>query len=76
MPGSSEARLDRVVGMMTMLVQEKRVTGARLAGRFGVTVRTVYRDMELIMAAGAPVSGVAGEGYTWNDNAHAAASQK
>ena len=34
-----------------------------LAQRFTVSVRTVYRDMETLMASGVPVAGTRGSGY-------------
>jgi predicted DNA-binding transcriptional regulator YafY len=39
------------------------VGGARLADEFGVSLRTIYRDMQTLIAKGAPISGEAGVGY-------------
>lgn len=53
-------RLDRLLGMTLELMTNKRVTAAELAARFEVSVRTVYRDIELINQAGIPVASFAG----------------
>lgn len=34
-----------------------------LAARFGVSLRTIYRDMETLSASGVPVEGTRGQGY-------------
>jgi predicted DNA-binding transcriptional regulator YafY len=48
-------RLDRLLGITLELMAKKRVTAAELAERFEVSVRTIYRDIELINQAGIPV---------------------
>jgi len=48
-------RLDRLLGITLELMAKRRVTAAELAGKFEVSVRTVYRDIELINQAGIPV---------------------
>ena len=48
-------RLARLLGMTLELMAKRRVTAAELADKFEVSVRTVYRDMELISQAGIPV---------------------
>jgi predicted DNA-binding transcriptional regulator YafY len=48
-------RLDRLLQMVVMLVNRKRVKAQELAEYFGVSVRTVYRDAETISLAGIPV---------------------
>ncbi len=51
----------------TMLIKQlaarPRMTAAELAGNLGVTVRTVYRDIEALRDAGFPVSGTPRIGY-------------
>jgi predicted DNA-binding transcriptional regulator YafY len=56
-------RLDRLLGMALLLSARRRLKAADLAGRFGVTLRTVYRDMRALQEAGFPVAGSAGDGY-------------
>ncbi|PYI57366.1 helix-turn-helix transcriptional regulator [Paenibacillus flagellatus] len=53
-------RLDRMLGITMELLTNKRVTAAQLAARFEVSVRTIYRDVELINQAGIPVASFAG----------------
>jgi predicted DNA-binding transcriptional regulator YafY len=48
-------RLDRLLGITLELMSKKRVTAAELAAKFEVSVRTVYRDIELINQAGIPI---------------------
>jgi len=48
-------RLDRLLGITLELMAKKRVTAAELAEKFEVSVRTVYRDIELINQAGIPI---------------------
>ena len=38
-------------------------TAAELAGRLGVSTRTIWRDMEMLAATGLPVTGERGLGY-------------
>ena len=38
-------------------------TAAELAGRLGVSTRTIWRDMEMLAATGLPVEGERGLGY-------------
>ena len=48
-------RLDRLLGIALELMTKRRVTAAELAEKFEVSVRTIYRDIELINQAGIPV---------------------
>jgi predicted DNA-binding transcriptional regulator YafY len=62
-------KLDRLLGITLELMAKKRVTAAELADKFEVSVRTVYRDIELINQAGIPVVSYAGAdgGYELTD---------
>ncbi|RJX41481.1 YafY family transcriptional regulator [Paenibacillus pinisoli] len=56
-------KLERLLGITIELMSKKRVTATELAARFEVSVRTIYRDLDLINEAGIPVvsfSGVVG----------------
>lgn len=53
-------RLDRLLGIALELMAKKRITAAQLAAKFEVSIRTVYRDVELINQAGIPVASFAG----------------
>ncbi len=57
-------RIDRLTAILIQL-QGRRVVKARdIAERFDITLRTVYRDIQALSAAGVPVIGEAGVGYT------------
>ena len=48
-------RINRLLGITTILLNRKTVTAKELAERFEVSTRTVYRDIEALSAAGVPV---------------------
>lgn len=50
------ARLHRVVKILSLIQGEKGWTALRLAKECGVNERTIYRDMQLLEAAGIPCS--------------------
>lgn len=47
--------LNRLLGMIYILMNKGTVTASELAERFEVSVRTVYRDVETLSMAGIPV---------------------
>ncbi|MDF2649412.1 MAG: YafY family transcriptional regulator [Paenibacillus sp.] len=53
-------KLDRMLGITMELMTRKRVTATELAARFEVSIRTIYRDVELINQAGIPVASFTG----------------
>jgi predicted DNA-binding transcriptional regulator YafY len=57
-------RLTRIVSMALLLSARRRLKAEELAAHFGVSLRTVYRDMASLEEAGFPVVGTAGDGYT------------
>ncbi len=48
-------KLDRLLGILTILLQNDRVTAPHLAERFEVTRRTIGRDIEALCMAGIPI---------------------
>lgn len=47
--------INRLLGMIYILMKRGTVTAAELAERFEVSVRTIYRDMDTLSAAGIPI---------------------
>lgn len=54
-------KIDRLIGIITILLQNDKTTAPELAKRFEVSRRTINRDIEDICKAGIPV--VATQGY-------------
>ncbi|MBD1379455.1 helix-turn-helix transcriptional regulator [Metabacillus arenae] len=54
-------KLDRLLGITMALLTKKKVTASELASRFEVSIRTIYRDIELINQSGIPVSSFSGK---------------
>ena len=55
-------RGSRLLSMLIHLQLRERLTAEALAAEFGVSVRTVYRDIDELSAAGIPVQGERGPG--------------
>ncbi len=53
-------KLARIVSIIMLLLQHKKITAAALAEMFEVSVRTIHRDIEVIGQAGIPVTTRAG----------------
>src|SRR5260370_19439688 len=53
-------RASRLVSILLLLQSRGRMTAAQLAAELEVSVRTVYRDVESLHAAGVPLYGDAG----------------
>ena len=48
-------KLDRLLGILTILLQNDRVTAPQLAGKFEVNRRTIGRDIDALCQAGIPI---------------------
>ena len=58
------SRAERLLGLLEALRRHRRpVRGQALAEETGVSLRTLYRDIDSLRAQGAPVAGEAGTGY-------------
>lgn len=64
MEGDDIKRISRLTAILTQLQTRKRITAARLSEKFGVSKRTIYRDIKTLERAGVPVLSEAGKGYT------------
>ena len=47
--------VDRLIGILAVLLREEQVTAAQLAERFEVSQRTIYRDIDRLCQAGIPL---------------------
>ncbi|MEJ0034302.1 MAG: YafY family protein [Bacteroidota bacterium] len=56
-------RVDRLFGILTLLQSRKHVTAEKISDRFGISVRTVYRDIRALDEIGIPVSFENNKGY-------------
>ena len=48
-------KIDRLIGILSILLQEEKVTAPELAEKFEVSRRTINRDIEDLCKAGIPV---------------------
>jgi len=55
-------KIDRLVSIIMLLLEKKRMSAHELAKSFEVSERTIYRDIESINLAGIPVCAVPGVG--------------
>jgi len=68
-------KLDRLIGILTILLQNEKTTAPELARRFEVSRRTIQRDIEALSMAGIPIVTAQGgnggisvmEGYRLNN---------
>jgi predicted DNA-binding transcriptional regulator YafY len=61
--GRPARRADRLVDLLRLLRDGRLHRAEDLARRLGVTVRTIYRDMDTLAASGVPIAGRRGRGY-------------
>ena len=55
-------KIDRLIGILSILLQQDKVTAPYLAEKFEVSVRTIYRDLDAISATGIPIYATQGKG--------------
>lgn len=55
-------RIDRLIGILSLLLQEEKITAPVMAERFEVSKRTIYRDIEDLCKAGIPIQTSQGTG--------------
>ena len=56
-------RIDRLFGILVLLQSKKYVTAETISEKFGISVRTVYRDIKALCEQGIPVSFEQPKGY-------------
>lgn len=64
MPDKDIVRITRITAILIRLQTKKIVTATELAQKFGVSVRTIYRDIRTLEQAGVPVYTEEGKGYS------------
>jgi predicted DNA-binding transcriptional regulator YafY len=57
-------RFDRLAAIFLQLQAKRMVSGPALAEQFGVSLRTIYRDLRSLEQAGVPLLGEHGVGYS------------
>ncbi len=60
-------RISRITAILTQLQSRRLVKAPALADKFGVSVRTIYRDMKTLEQAGVPIVLEEGKGYSLMD---------
>src|SRR5579863_6723413 len=60
-------RTDRLTAILIQLQSQRVVKAQDIAERFGISLRTVYRDVRTLEEGGIPIIGEAGIGYSIMD---------
>lgn len=55
-------KVDRLISIIMILLDKKRIGAQELADKFEVSSRTIYRDIDAINMAGIPVRSTSGVG--------------
>lgn len=63
-------RIDRLVATVLLLQSRRLIRAQDIAEHFGISVRTVYRDLLALQEAGVPLAAETGEGYSLVDGYH------
>ena len=63
-------RIDRLTAILILLQSRRIVTARLMAERFGISLRTVYRDVRALEEAGVPIGAEAGVGYFLAEGFH------
>ena len=64
MSDKDTTRLSRLTAILTLLQTKRLLTSTALANKFGVSVRTIYRDIRALEQAGIPILTEEGKGYS------------
>lgn len=56
-------RIDRLLGILTLIQSKKFVPAEKIAEKFHISIRTVYRDVKALVELGIPVSFETNKGY-------------
>lgn len=64
MPKADSSRLERLTAIITQLQTKRLITSTMLSEKFGVSVRTIYRDIRALEKSGIPIITQEGRGYS------------
>ena len=64
MEGDDIKRISRLTAILTQLQTKRILTAKSLSEKFGVSTRTIYRDIKALERAGVPILTEEGKGYT------------
>lgn len=54
-------KIDRLIGILSILLQKEKITAPELAEKYEVSRRTINRDIEALCKAGIPIVTVQGQ---------------
>lgn len=57
-------RIDRLTGLLTVLQSGKVMSAGKLAGKFDISLRTIYRDVNTLQKVGIPINTANNQGYS------------
>lgn len=57
------SRLSRLTAILIMLQSKQLLSSTSIAKKFGISVRTVYRDISALQESGVPIIALEGKGY-------------
>lgn len=63
-------RLKRLLSVALLLSARRRLRAHDLSAEFGVSLRTIYRDVRALQETGFPIVGTAGDGYRLPSTTH------
>lgn len=58
------SRLERLTAILTQLQSKRLITATYLADKYGVSIRTIYRDIRSLEQSGVPIITEEGKGYS------------
>ncbi len=64
MNDNNTKRLSRLTAILTQLQTKRVLSSTKLAEKFGVSIRTIYRDIRALEQAGVPILTEDGKGYS------------
>lgn len=60
--GNVTVKIDRLIGILSILLQKDKITTQELANKFEVSRRTILRDIDALSVAGIPIISEKGQG--------------